>query len=158
MMRVALAVIALMVVLVPSAAASEERPTLDELEQELICPTCHALLALSDAPVADQIRALIRERIAAGDTKSEIKAVLVSEFGEAVLAAPPKQGLNLLAWVLPLVGIAAAAVAVAVLVRRWVRSDRRRGPPDGGGSDGPDDRLDPELEKRLDDELARLDA
>jgi cytochrome c-type biogenesis protein CcmH len=152
-----LAAVVLALALVPAAAASEEQPTLEELEKELICPTCNALLALSDAPVADQIRALIRERIDAGDTKSEIKAVLVEEFGEAVLAAPPREGLNLLAWALPLVGIAAAAVAVWAIARRWIRSDRRRGPPggDGPGGSGP---LDPELEKRLDDELARLDA
>lgn len=155
---VALAVtaLALALALTQAATASEERPTLEELERELICPTCHALLALSDAPVADQIRAFIRERIAAGDTKSEIKAALVDEFGEAVLAAPPKKGLNLLAWVLPLVGVVVAAAIVGVIAHRWARSDRRRstGEADGAGSTGG---LDPELERRLDDELARLD-
>jgi hypothetical protein len=49
-------------------------------------------------------------------------------------------------------------LAVALLVRHWVRTDRRRGPPGGDGPGEGGDRLDPELEKRLDDELARLDA
>jgi cytochrome c-type biogenesis protein CcmH len=127
-------------------AASEEKPTLAELEREVICPTCHTTLELSDAPVADRMRVFIRERIAAGDTKSEIKAKLVESFGEGVLAAPPRRGFNWLAWVLPLAGAAVAVVVVGVAARRWVR----RTPEEHA--------LDPELERRLDDELARFDA
>ena len=104
---VAALVIALAVV--AQAAASEQNPTLPELERELICPTCHESLAASTSPIADRMRAFIRGRIAAGDTKSEIKAKLVDQFGEGVLAAPPKSGFNLLAWVLPLAGVILAA-------------------------------------------------
>jgi cytochrome c-type biogenesis protein CcmH len=139
-----------------SAAASEQHPTLPELERELICPTCHEPLAASSSPIAERMRAFIRERIAAGDTKSEIKAKLVDQFGESVLAAPPKKGFNLLAWLLPLIGLALGAVVLAVLARRWSRSRAGRAPlgPSGNGR-AP---LDPELERRLDEELARFDA
>jgi cytochrome c-type biogenesis protein CcmH len=138
-----------------TAAASEEHPTLPELERELICPTCHESLALSNSAIADRMRAFIRARIAAGDTKSEIKDQLVDQFGESVLAAPPKEGFNLLAWLLPLVGLAAGAVVLAVLARRW---SRKRGevPEDPAGNGRA--ALDPELERRLDEELARFDA
>src|SRR5712691_4036507 len=74
------------------AAASERHPTLGELEGEVICPTCHTTLDQSDAPVARRIENYIRKRIAAGDTKSEIKAKLVAQFGPSILAAPPKHG------------------------------------------------------------------
>ena len=84
-----------------SATASEERPTLQEIEGEVYCPTCKQLLSLSSAPVADRMREFIQERIGAGDTKSAIKAQLVDEFGQAVLAAPTREGFNVLAWVLP---------------------------------------------------------
>jgi cytochrome c-type biogenesis protein CcmH len=139
-----------------SAAASEQHPTLPELEQELICPTCHEPLALSSSPIAERMRAFIRERIAAGDTKSEIKAKLVDSFGESVLAAPPKQGFNLLAWLLPLVGLALGAVVLALLARRWSRARAAPAPlgPSGNGRAA----LDPELERRVDEELARFDA
>jgi cytochrome c-type biogenesis protein CcmH len=152
-------VLALAVALVAAGPglASEEHPTLADLEDEVICPTCHTTLALSNAPVADQIRAFIRERIAAGDTKSEIKEKLVAEFGEEVLAAPPKEGLNLLAWVLPLVGVALAILAVGMIARRWVRSDRRHPPVESTPAAGRSP-LDPELERRVDEELARFDA
>jgi len=141
---------------VSPAAASEQNPTLPELERELICPTCHESLAASSSPIADRMRAFIRARISAGDTKSEIKAKLVDQFGESVLAAPPKSGFNLLAWVLPLVGIAVAAGVVGALAYRWSRSRREDLQPDASANGRL--RLDPELERRVDEELARFDA
>jgi cytochrome c-type biogenesis protein CcmH len=138
-----------------SAAASEARPTLAELEKEVICPTCHTTLVLSNSPIAERMRAFIRTRIAAGDTKSEIKATLVSQFGEAVLAAPPKRGFSLLAWILPLAGLAVGAVALAVLALRWSRT---RAPVTVGASSNGRAPLDPELEQRLDEELARFEG
>jgi cytochrome c-type biogenesis protein CcmH len=142
-----------------AALASEEKPTLAELEKELTCPTCKTSLELSNAPVADQIRAFVSERIAAGDTKSEIKSRLVAEFGEGVLASPPKSGFNLLAWVLPFAAAGVGVVLVGIAVWRWSRPERRRGEtaaadPELNGRRA----LDPELEKRLDEELARYDG
>jgi len=139
-----------------TAAASEQQPTLPELERELICPTCHESLAVSSSPIADRMRSFIRARIAAGDTKSEIKSKLVDQFGESVLAAPPKRGFNLLAWLLPFAGLGIGAAALAVLARRWSRQHEEAVPADPSGNGrGP---LDPELERRVDEELARFDA
>lgn len=142
---------------VPAALASEEKPTLAELERELVCPTCDTTLAMSNAPIADRMRAHIRKRIAAGDTKSEIKAGLVEQFGEAVLAAPPRSGFNLLAWLLPLGGLAAAAVAVSLFARRWLRARPAAAAGAGPAANGVPP-LDPALERRVDEELARYDA
>jgi cytochrome c-type biogenesis protein CcmH len=139
-----------------TAGASEQRPTLADLEDELVCPTCEQPLAMSHSPVAERMRAFIRERIAAGDTKSEIKRKLVAEFGEGVLAAPPKKGFNLLAWVLPLVGGGLAVLALGLLARRWARARSESQAPDPS-SDGRAP-LDPDLERRLDEELARFEA
>jgi cytochrome c-type biogenesis protein CcmH len=132
------------------AAASESQPTLAELETEVVCPTCHTTLDQSSSPVANRMRNFIRARIAAGDTKSEIKDKLVADFGEQVLASPPKRGFNLLAWVLPPVLTIGAAVLVGILAVRW---SRRRGT---GGDVEP--ASDPAMERRIDDELARLDS
>jgi cytochrome c-type biogenesis protein CcmH len=126
-------------------------PTLAELEKRYICPTCHTTLELSNAPVADRMRAIIRERIAAGDSVSEIDAILIGSFGEEVLASPPKEGFNLLAWVLPLAAGAIAVAAIAVALRRWSRVRPRTAPSAAGAS------LDPELDRRVDEELARFD-
>jgi cytochrome c-type biogenesis protein CcmH len=122
-MRRALAILVAMLACAAPAAASETRPTLAELEAEVMCPTCHTLLEVSDAPVADRMRVFIRTRIAAGAHKSEIKDELVAQFGEAVLAAPPKRGLNLIAWLAPAAALVGGGLALGRLGRR---ASRRR--------------------------------
>jgi cytochrome c-type biogenesis protein CcmH len=132
------------------AFASERHPTLAELESEVMCPTCAGeTLDQSQAPAARRVKLFIAERIRAGDTRSEIKRKLVAEFGPRILAAPPRRGFDLLAWWLPIAGIVAAAVVLAAAAWRWSRS-REPEPPLAAAGVGP---LDPELERRLDDEL-----
>ena len=114
-------VVLVALVLVPAALASEAHPTQGELERELVCPTCKTTLDQSNAPVALRMKRFIAARIAAGDTKSEIKEQLVAQFGRGVLAAPEKKGFDLLAWVVPLVGLAAGAVVLSLLLWRWTR-------------------------------------
>ncbi len=136
MVRLALVVVACLALASP-ALASEQAPTLAELENEVYCPTCQTPLALSSSPIADRMRAVIREWIAAGDSKSEIKAKLVDQFGERVLAAPPKKGFNLIAWVLPIAGIVIAGgllgiCRLAVDACREARARRRERAPSSG--------------------------
>jgi cytochrome c-type biogenesis protein CcmH len=155
MRRAALVLLLLALALPAAAVASEEHPTLRELEGELMCPTCGTTLELSNAPAANQIRRFVRARIAAGDSKSEIEDKLVAEFGRGVLASPPKEGFDLLAWVLPLLALGLGAGVIGVLVVRWSRS-REPAPAFSPEAKGRAE-LDPVLEKRLDDELARFE-
>ena len=149
-------VLAAALALAPAALASEARPTLSELENEVMCPVCGTTLAESDSDAAKQIERVIRNRIAAGDTKSEIKDLLVQQYGKSILAAPPKHGFDLLAWVLPLAGILVAAALLAVAAWRWSRG---RGDPAVASAPSMNGRgrIDAELERRLDEELARFD-
>jgi cytochrome c-type biogenesis protein CcmH len=140
-----LAVAALAVAGVASAA-----PNPADLEAELVCPTCHTTLDQSDAPVARRMKQIIRQRIREGATEQQIKNELVAQFGEGVLASPPKKGFDLLAWLLPLGGLGLGVVVVGGLAWTWSR--RSRGEPE------PDEPLDPALERRLDDELARFEG
>jgi cytochrome c-type biogenesis protein CcmH len=135
-------------VAVSSAAAAP--PNAADLEAELVCPVCETTLDQSNAPVAERMKTFIRARIAAGDSEQEIKDALVAQFGPGVLAEPPGGGFGLLAWLLPLLALAGGAVAVALLVRSWSR--RRE-----SLAAEPAERLDPELERLVDDELARFD-
>ncbi len=150
-----LAVLVAALLLAAPAAAKTCRPTLAELEPQIICPTCRTTLDQSSSPIADRIRVFIRARIAAGDCAGDIKAKLVAQFGPSVLAAPPKKGFNLLAWVLPLAGVLAGAAVVAVLAWRW---SRRRGPGEADPASDGRVPLEPDLERRLDEELARFDS
>jgi len=146
-----LAALLLVLALAPVAVASESHPTLGELEGEVICPTCHTTLDQSSSPIAARMKVFIAARIRAGDTKSEIERKLIAQFGPAVIAKPSKHGLDLVAWLLPLVLLIGGAVAVAVAAWRW-RSGQARPPTP------PDEPLEPELERRVDEELARFEA
>ena len=130
-------------------AAAEPPPTLPDIEDEVMCVECRTALNVSTAPVADQERAFIRARIAEGLTKAEIKAALVEEYGPDVLAEPEAEGFDLAAWLVPAGLIGLAALGVALLARRWRRSDD---PPEGGPE------LDPADARRLDHELRAFDA
>jgi cytochrome c-type biogenesis protein CcmH len=143
-----LALVLLALAVAAPAFASELKPTAAELESELVCQTCETTLDMSDAPVARRMKGFIRARIAAGDTKSEIKAQLVDQFGSSVLAVPPRKGFDLIAWVLPLAGLAVGIVVVGALAWRWSRV-RGGGPP----AEGEDEPLDPALERRIDEAL-----
>lgn len=147
-MRALALVVACAAALAASASAAEP-PNAADLEAELVCPVCETTLDQSNAPVAQRMKLFIRERIAAGDSEQEIKDALVAEFGPGVLATPRKSGFGLLAWILPLTALAAGAVTVAVLVRSW---SRRR------TLSSPEAPLDPEVERRVDEELARFEG
>jgi len=131
------------------ASAANSRPNAADLEAELVCPVCQTTLDQSDAPVAQRMKAYIRRRIAAGDSAQQIKDSLVAQFGPDVLATPSKSGFGLLAWLVPILVAVGAAVVIGLLVRAW---SRRRGPPP------PERPLDPELERRVDEELARFEG
>jgi cytochrome c-type biogenesis protein CcmH len=146
--RLALVLVAALLA-VPLAQASERHPTQAELEGEVMCPVCGTTLDQSSSPAAQQIKRVIATDIAAGQTKSQIKNRLVAEYGDAILAAPPRHGFGLLAWWLPIVGIVAAAVVVGAGAWRWSRA--REPAPRAV-------QLDPALERRLDDELRRFET
>jgi cytochrome c-type biogenesis protein CcmH len=133
-----------------AVGAAATPPRAADLESEIVCPVCETTLDQSTAPIAEKMKMFIRARIAAGDSEQQIKDALVAEFGPEVLAEPPGGGFGLLAWLLPLGAVLVAAVVVAFLVRAWSR--RRDTAPTGA------DELDPELDRLVDEELARFDA
>lgn len=144
-------------VLAAPAAASEQHPTLGELEGQLMCPICQGeTLAQSDSPAAQRIKAYIQQRIAAGDTRSEIKRKLVAQWGTRILAAPPRKGFDLIAWLLPLIGVVAGGVVLGLLAWHWARVREPEPSPQRWSMNGHP--LDPDEERRLDDELARFDG
>jgi cytochrome c-type biogenesis protein CcmH len=143
------ALLAIGAVALIAVAPAPGAPNPSDLEAELVCPTCDTTLDQSNAPVAQRMKQIIRERIAAGWTEEQIKDELVDQFGPGVLAEPPKSGFDLLAWVLPLGLLAAGALGVGVVAWGW--SHRR-------GEAKRDEPLDPDLERRVDAELERFDA
>ena len=154
-MRWALCIVAaLALVAAPSLIAADNAknpadvPTLADLEDEVMCPACNTTLDQSSSGAARQIERFIATRIAAGDSKQQIKDRLVADYGPWILAAPPKEGFDLLAWVLPFVGLLGGALVLGFLAWRWSRGREPRPPAPA---------LSPALERRVDQELARFD-
>jgi cytochrome c-type biogenesis protein CcmH len=129
-------------------AKPKPRASQADLEGEIMCPVCSTTLDQSDSPIARRMKADIARRIAAGQSKQQIKNELVAEFGQKVLAAPPAKGFNLLAWILPFVALFGGALVLGLLAWRWSRT-REPSPPTA--------RLSPALERRVDEELTRFD-
>jgi cytochrome c-type biogenesis protein CcmH len=134
----------------PAAACAHPKTSLSYLEGQIMCPTCHTTLDMSEAPAAQDIKAQISRRIAQCWSAKQIETELVGNFGQGILAAPPHKGFDLLAWWVPLGGVLAAAALLAVGVWRWSRAHESE-PPE------PPTDIDAETERRLDELLARLD-
>ena len=123
---IALVCLFLFALLIGACGSNDER-TLEEraqsIDRSLICPVCPSeTLDQAQVELAHQMRVIIREKLAEGWTRDEIQGFFVDRYGERVLAAPPKSGFNLLAWIVPPVGGVGASVLL-VLVVRSMRKD-----------------------------------
>ena len=118
-MRTALIALALLLAFAAPALAAPPRASLPDIEDEVMCVECGTVLAVSTSPVANQERAFIRQQIAAGKDKAQIKAALVDEYGEQILAKPKASGFNATLWIVPIVIVLLAAGGIGVALRRW---------------------------------------
>ena len=81
------------------------------LSAELRCLVCqNQSIDDSDAPLARDLRLLVRERLVAGDTDTEVRDFVVARYGEFVLLKPPFSVETLLLWFMPLLALVAAVV------------------------------------------------
>ena len=123
------------------ALAAAPQTSISDVEDEVMCPICGTLLELAESPQAQRERVFVRRLIAEGKTKAEIKDVLVAQYGRGALALPGGSGFDLTAYLVPAIAFVAAAVGLALGVRRWRRAGKaargrglRRGRrPAGGG-------------------------
>jgi cytochrome c-type biogenesis protein CcmH len=130
------------------APVSEEQ--VQAIASQLRCVVCQNL-SVADSPsdMARQMRDLIRERLAAGDTPAQVETYFVQRYGEWVLLAPPARGLNLLLWLAPFAAVVGGIALVFALARRW----RRHPSPPGPATVPP---LGPSDRERIAAELERL--
>ena len=92
------------------------------LSQELRCMVCqNQSIDDSEAPLARDLRLLVRERLAAGDSDSQVIDFLVARYGQFVLLKPRLERQTLLLWLLPPLALAGGGIAL------WLHSRRRAG-------------------------------
>ena len=126
-MRRALLLAAIMAALAsPAAAVNPDEqlrdPALEaraaKLSRELRCVVCqNQTIDDSDAPLARDLRIILRERLAAGDTDAEAKAYLVARYGDFVLLNPPMKASTIALWFGPLAALALGGAGVFFYLR-----------------------------------------
>jgi len=113
--------------LAATMAAASTEDQVYAIARELMCPVCAGqTVAESSSTLAVQMRQIIRERLGQGQTRDQIIAYFVAQFGEQVLASPPRRGGGLLIW---LIAPAALCAGFAVLQRFVRRSPGGARPP-----------------------------
>jgi cytochrome c-type biogenesis protein CcmH len=121
--------LALIALLMPGAVlAGEARPLADDpaveerlkhLAVELRCLVCqNQTLADSNAPLAEDLRREVREKIVQGMSDKEIIDFLVSRYGDFVLYRPPLKSTTTLLWVGPFVLLVGGGIALVVALKR----------------------------------------
>lgn len=123
------------------SAVAQERPTADgtrptpfqdsavleqrtrEVAAELRCPVCQGeSIQESPAELAQEMKAVVREQLAAGKTPDEVKAYFVARYGEWILLRPTTSGVNALLYVLPPLALLGGVLLVVAIARRWIRA------------------------------------
>jgi cytochrome c-type biogenesis protein CcmH len=142
--------------------AATPKVDLVDVEDEVMCVDCGIPLNTAEGAQPDSQRALIRDLIAQGLTKEQIKQRLVEEYGEDVLALPETSGVGITAYAIPLVLGALVVAALLLLVPRWRRrpaagmAGASAADPAVASADGPGVLSDADA-ARLDADLARYD-
>ena len=96
-----------------------------EIAAKLRCPICTSeSVADSSVQLAVEMRQIIQEQLSQGRSEAEILAFFQQSYGDWILLDPPKRGLHLLVWILPIVGAVIGVTALLVLGRRWQRRSR----------------------------------
>lgn len=104
----------------PTFAQSPTDDEVNAIAKHLNCPTCDTRsLDACNTQTCIQWKDQIKDMMIAGQTEQEIIDWYVARYGDYVLQEPPRRGLGLLAWLLPIFLFAAAAVWVVILMRRW---------------------------------------
>jgi len=86
----------------------------------LRCPVCQGE-SIQDSPseLAQQMRAVVRDRLRSGESPEQVKAYFVSRYGEWILLEPKMSGLNVVLYAVPVLLVIGGLALVFVLVRRW---------------------------------------
>ncbi|MCB0211710.1 MAG: cytochrome c-type biogenesis protein CcmH [Anaerolineae bacterium] len=112
--------ISLIILPTPSLAQEPSLDDIDDVAKQMNCPTCVGVnLADCRTQTCEQWRDQIADLLAEGYTEQEILDYFEERYGTRVLLEPPRHGITLVLWVLPVVALIAGAIGLAMLMRKW---------------------------------------
>ncbi|HEX6818350.1 MAG TPA: cytochrome c-type biogenesis protein [Ktedonobacterales bacterium] len=103
-----------------------------DVSSQLRCPSCNGeTVADASTPVANQMRAVIREKLAAGESEQQVLADFRASYGDSILASPPPSGFTLVIWIGPALMLLAGIALVVSAGRDWREVRSANAPSDG---------------------------
>jgi cytochrome c-type biogenesis protein CcmH len=139
------------------ALSPEQEARARAIDDQLIAPCCFSqTVANHNSAIAEQIKAEVRQMLAAGSSEREIMDFYVGKYGERILASPRARGFNLLAYVMPGVALVAGLAGVVIVLRRWRRPRSLQSAGAGPSVVSSDEAR--RYQARLEEELARFEG
>ena len=87
---------------------------------QLQCPVCNGeSVAQSSSPVAQEMRSLIRQQLASGQSDDQVLRYFQDHYGDTILEAPPRQGFTAIIWLGPVVALLAGLFILSRAGREW---------------------------------------
>jgi len=115
----------LVIVAVGGSPPATRAQQVQQIAAGLHCPICKDLsVADSPAPLAQQMRQEIAQKLRAGESADQIRAGFVAAYGDSVLMSPPRHGVAGALYYLPLLVLATGLIAAFTVLRRWLRAPR----------------------------------
>jgi len=146
---VASAIVALALAVSPSTAGAEDWAY--RYFGEVMSPFCPGrTLAACTSPQADSLRMWILAQEKAGRSQEDVHRELVARYGDVILSAPRAQGFGMAAYLIPLAIFLAGGLLVGIFLWRQTRAAAEQ-----AAEAPPAEPLDPEIERVIDEELAR---
>ncbi len=131
-----------------------DSPTVSSVSKELICQ-CGCTLVLANCThdecmSRDTMTTLLKQKLAQGQSEEQILQFFVAQYGEQVLASPPKRGFNLTAWILPFAAILGGGGIIYISLKKWVKRGKQS-QASVETEEEEDEKYRHQLEKELDD-------
>jgi cytochrome c-type biogenesis protein CcmH len=159
----ALAVLLILARIAPTVEAAQAAPAtptpnqVNAVAKELWCPLCNGVrLDNCELTACSQMREVIAQKLAAGNSKEQIKAYFVQQYGDVVLGAPENKGINRIVYILPALAALVGLAIMGYLIYTWTR--RRPAPagptPTGGPQPPP---ANDDYARQVDEELKKYE-
>jgi len=120
--NIVITLLVLLLSILPALSETSVDSRVYEIADELMCPVCSGqTVAHSNSDLAGDMRSVIKRMLKQGKTEQQIISYFTERYGDTILASPPKRGVNLILWLLPLTGLIAGFTFLVIYLRNETR-------------------------------------